>query len=106
MENTELVNRRLAKEISLDEYIVSRRIANDDAAECKRRKMILENEIGNRKGRPLPDESASAVNILHKTRVAGSVCQRLCGAGCPRATKKIALLPAAWGEKNSTTSSS
>jgi len=52
-EKMKLVNRRLAQEMSLEEYTVSRRIANDDAAECKRRKTILENEIGNRRGRSL-----------------------------------------------------
>jgi hypothetical protein len=45
-----LVNSRLAKQISLEEYMVGRRIANDDAAECKRRKLILESEIRSRKG--------------------------------------------------------
>ena len=57
MPNTELVNRRLAQQMSLEEYRVSRRIANDNAAECKRRKMILENEIRNRKGRSLPQHA-------------------------------------------------
>ena len=51
LETMKLVNSRLAKQISLETYAASRRIANDDAAECRRRKAILENEIGSREGR-------------------------------------------------------
>jgi hypothetical protein len=40
-----LVNSRLAKSISLDEYVVNRKRANDDAAECRRRGTMLAQEI-------------------------------------------------------------
>ena len=43
-----LVNSRLAKEISVDQYAIGRKRANDDAAECKRGREILIKEIRRR----------------------------------------------------------
>lgn len=40
-----LVSSRLAKQISADEYATARRFANENEAECKRRGIILLNEI-------------------------------------------------------------
>jgi hypothetical protein len=48
-----LVNRRLAKQISVDQYTVDRKRANDDAAECRRGREILIREI-RRRGGALP----------------------------------------------------
>jgi hypothetical protein len=45
LENTALVDRRLAKEISQEEYNLRRRSATEDAAECKRQRSVLVNEI-------------------------------------------------------------
>jgi hypothetical protein len=42
---TALVNNRLAKLISRDEYAANRKADVEDAAECKRRATILVNEI-------------------------------------------------------------
>jgi hypothetical protein len=44
-ENTALVDSRLAKHISQEEYTARRQSANEDAAECKRQRSILVNEI-------------------------------------------------------------
>lgn len=49
-----LVNTRLAKNISLEDYAATRRQAAQDAEECKRRSMALMNEIDRRASRPLP----------------------------------------------------
>lgn len=54
---TALVNNRLAKDISMEDYITSRQNATSDAAECKRRAMILLDEIERRASRPLPQIS-------------------------------------------------
>lgn len=40
-----LVNSRLAKEISLDDYLASRKLVHEDAAECRRRAAILDEQI-------------------------------------------------------------
>ena len=40
-----LINRRLAKDISRDEYIADRKVADESTAECKRRAMILLNRL-------------------------------------------------------------
>ena len=37
----ELLNRRLARDITMDEYTVTRKNLNDEAAECKRRASLL-----------------------------------------------------------------
>jgi hypothetical protein len=49
--NTALVNKRLAKNISQDEYTVTRRETTEAAAECKRRGAILVREITRRVAR-------------------------------------------------------
>jgi hypothetical protein len=43
-----LVNSRLANEISQTDYLESRRIAHEDAAECRRRASILDAHISRR----------------------------------------------------------
>jgi hypothetical protein len=53
LEMTALVDSRLAKQISQEEYIVRRQCANEDAAECKRRGTILIYEIASRAGKRL-----------------------------------------------------
>jgi hypothetical protein len=40
-----LVNSRLAKEISQDDYLASRKLAHEEAAECQRRATILDTQI-------------------------------------------------------------
>ena len=50
-QNTALVNSRLAKNITLDEYTVTRRETTEAAAECKRRGAILVREITRRVAR-------------------------------------------------------
>jgi hypothetical protein len=49
-----LVNTRLAKNISQEEYAVRRQGTGDEAAECKRRAMILAAELESRASHPLP----------------------------------------------------
>jgi hypothetical protein len=56
-----LVNTRLAKGISLEDYTASRQRATHEAAECKRRAMLLLNEIDRRAARPLPQ-----INLLNE----------------------------------------
>ena len=51
---TELLNSRLAKAISFEEYAVFRQQANEDAAECKRQATILCGELLRRDRRYLP----------------------------------------------------
>ena len=51
---TTLVNTRLAKDISMEDYTASRQNASSDTAECKRRAMVLLLEIERRAARPLP----------------------------------------------------
>jgi hypothetical protein len=45
---TVLVDSRLAKRISQDEYELDRQQHNLDTAECKRRQMLLDNELTHR----------------------------------------------------------
>jgi hypothetical protein len=40
-----LVNSRLANDITLDDYIANRKLAHEEAAECRRRAEILEAQI-------------------------------------------------------------
>jgi hypothetical protein len=54
LRTTALVNSRLAKDISPDEYALSRQISKDDAAECKRRGALLVKEIRSRGVRLAP----------------------------------------------------
>jgi hypothetical protein len=51
LQNTALVNNRLAKNISQDEYASTRRQTTEAAAECKRRGSILVSEISRRVAR-------------------------------------------------------
>jgi hypothetical protein len=48
------VNRRLAKQISPEQYAINRKRANDDAAECRRGREMLVKEIRNRGVHSLP----------------------------------------------------
>jgi hypothetical protein len=54
MEMQVLVNARLAKTISLEEYASSRLVAAENAAECRRRAETLSREIESRGAHPLP----------------------------------------------------
>jgi len=49
-----LVNTRLAKTISMEEYTVSRQQAAERTEECRRRAATLSREIENRGAHPLP----------------------------------------------------
>jgi hypothetical protein len=49
-----LVNTRLAKGITLEEYASSRLVAAEHSAECRRRAATLSREIENRGAHPLP----------------------------------------------------
>ena len=51
LQNTALVNNRLAKNISLDEYASTRRQTTEAAAECKRRGSVLVSEMTRRVAR-------------------------------------------------------
>jgi hypothetical protein len=52
-----LVNNRLAKNISLDDYVADRKIAHEDAAEYRRRADILYTHMSQRAAHPLHRES-------------------------------------------------
>jgi hypothetical protein len=62
---TVLVNSRLAKQISLEEYAVDRQQGNENAAECRRRQIILDNEITSR-DRSWLTESDPEVSLCRK----------------------------------------
>jgi hypothetical protein len=47
-EASALVNRRLADEITQADYLAIRQVAREDAAECRRRAMVLEAQIARR----------------------------------------------------------
>jgi hypothetical protein len=51
-----LVNSRLAKQISLEEYTITRQLGSENAVECKRRSAILVTEMS-RRNRPLSDRT-------------------------------------------------
>jgi len=53
-ESQVLVNSRLAKVISLEEYSSSRELAAQQVAECRRRAESLSRQIESRGARPLP----------------------------------------------------
>ncbi len=53
-ESQVLVNSRLAKVISMEEYTSSRELAAQQAAECRRRAEALSRHIESRGARPLP----------------------------------------------------
>jgi hypothetical protein len=57
-----LVNSRLAKQISLEEYAISRQHENENAAECRRRGAILVSEMSNRDRRSLRSGQEILVN--------------------------------------------
>jgi hypothetical protein len=48
-----LVNRRLANEISQDDYLTARTLTREETAECQRRAAILDSHIARRTVRPL-----------------------------------------------------
>ena len=50
---TALVNRRLANEISQDDYLTNRKIALENSVECQRRAAILDSQISRCTVRPL-----------------------------------------------------
>jgi hypothetical protein len=45
LKTSTLVNKRLANEISQDDYLANRKLAHEEAAECRRRANILDNQI-------------------------------------------------------------
>jgi len=49
-----LVNSRLANEISLSDYLANRKLAHEDAAECRRRAAILDAQMVHRAVGALP----------------------------------------------------
>jgi hypothetical protein len=53
-ESQVLVNKRLAKVISMEEYSSSREMAAQQSAECRRRAEWLSRQIESRGARPLP----------------------------------------------------
>jgi hypothetical protein len=44
-----LVNRRLAKSLSQDEYLAGRKLLKEDAAECQSRAAVLEAQVARRR---------------------------------------------------------
>ena len=57
-----LVNSRLAKQISLEEYAISRQRENENAAECRRRGAILISEMSSRNRLSLRPGEETLVN--------------------------------------------
>jgi len=53
-ESQVLVNKRLAKDISMEEYSASRELAAQQSAECRRRADWLSRQIESRGTHPLP----------------------------------------------------
>lgn len=53
-ESQVLVNKRLAKDISMEEYSASRELAAQQSTECRRRADWLSRQIESRGTRPLP----------------------------------------------------
>ena len=45
LKNSSLVNDRLANNISQDDYVANRKVAHEDAAECRRRATVLDTQI-------------------------------------------------------------
>jgi hypothetical protein len=52
-----LVNSRLAKNITQDDYLANRKIFHEDAAECRRRANVLDAQITRRTVGPLSRQS-------------------------------------------------
>ncbi len=48
LKTNSLVNSRLAKDITQDDYLANRKLVHEDAAECKRRANILDAQISRR----------------------------------------------------------
>ena len=51
--SSELVNRRLANEITQDDYLANRKVTRQEAEECQRRAAILDSQISRSTVRPL-----------------------------------------------------
>jgi hypothetical protein len=51
--SSELVNKRLANEITQDDYMTNRKITRQEAEECQRRAAILDSQISRSTVRPL-----------------------------------------------------
>jgi hypothetical protein len=49
-----LVNSRLAHDITQDDYLANRKLAHEEAAECRRRAAALETQMALHAVRPLP----------------------------------------------------
>jgi hypothetical protein len=54
LKSNALVNSRLAKAISQDEYNATRKVTHEETAECRRRAAVLVNEILGRTSRTSP----------------------------------------------------
>ena len=52
-----LVNSRLAKNISQDDYLATRKLVHEDAAECRRRANIIDAQIARHRVGPMSRES-------------------------------------------------
>jgi hypothetical protein len=57
LKTNSLVNSRLANQITQADYLANRKVAHQDAAECRRRATILDAQIIRTAGIPLPRES-------------------------------------------------
>lgn len=68
-----LVNRRLAREITMDEYTASREKARADATECERRGSTLSDEIHRRSGIRL--RMAPAAELANRAAVAETIAE-------------------------------
>ena len=55
--NNDLVNSRLANQITQADYVADRKLVHEDSAECRRRANILDTQISRRTVRPLVRES-------------------------------------------------
>jgi len=53
-ETNTLVNHRLAKEVSQDDYLARRKQLHEDAAECRSRADVLEVQVARRSGQTVP----------------------------------------------------
>lgn len=56
LRNVQVVNSRLAKCISMDDYVALRAGVKEDTAECRRRAAVLETQIIRRASAPLARE--------------------------------------------------
>jgi hypothetical protein len=54
LKTSSLVNSRLANTISQDDYLANRKVGHEDAAECRRRASLLDEQITRRVGGTLP----------------------------------------------------